>query len=496
MKGRSVSEDAQVRPATDETHTTAVRSVVEAAVAAARPWRAQTGDERANALTAVADTLDARSSSLTRLAREETHLAAPRLRGELRRTTFQLRFFADLIRSGGHIAATVDHADEAWPMGAPRPDLRRHTRPVGPVVVFAAGNFPFAFSVAGGDTASALAAGCPVVVKAHPGHPALSRETADVVAAALLESGAPEGVFALVEGVEAGLQVLRHPGIRAASFTGSIRGGRALLDVANARPVPIPFYGELGSTNPVVVTPGAAIARPEEIAQGFVTSVTGSSGQLCTKPGLLFVPESSPVLESLRGATLPATHPLLDTRIDHGYREGLARLRAHRGVEMLASADGGDAVLLTVDAATFAEDMEALGEECFGPAAIVVRYSSVDEPCRILEQLPGQLTASVVAQDSEVGSELVRELMDVAAELAGRVLWNQWPTGVSVTWAQQHGGPYPAATHPLSTSVGSAAIERFLRPVAYQGVPEELLPDELREHTSFAARRLVDGRTS
>lgn len=480
MTGHTMSEDTQVRSASEETSSETVQVVVGAALAAAGPWRAQTRDMRAQALTVVADALDARSAPLIELAREETHLGEPRLSGELRRTTFQLRFFADLIRSGRDTMATVDLADEAWPMGAPRPDLRRHTRPIGPVVVFAAGNFPFAFSVAGGDTASALAAGCPVIVKAHPGHPSLSRETAKVVAAALADAGAPAGVFALVEGVEAGLQVLRHPDIRAASFTGSIRGGRALLDVANARPVPIPFYGELGSTNPVVVTPEAATARPEEIAEGFVSSVTGSSGQLCTKPGLLFVPEGSPVLEALRGTSLPATHALLDSRIDKGFREGLGRLRARRGVELLASAEGGDATLLTVDAATFADDVEALGEECFGPTAIVVRYASVDEPRRILERLPGQLTAGVVGEDSEVDSEFVRELMDVAAELAGRVLWNQWPTGVSVTWAQQHGGPYPAATHPLSTSVGAAAIERFLRPVTYQGVPKALLPDELK----------------
>ncbi|WP_436700543.1 aldehyde dehydrogenase (NADP(+)) [Nocardioides sp. BYT-33-1] len=471
-----------------------VDAVVAAAAAAARPWRSTAWDDRAHALERVADALDAHADRLVALAAEETHLLEGRLRGELTRTTFQLRFFAGVVRTGRHAGAAVDHADAAWPMGVPRPDLRRHVRALGPVVVFAASNFPFAFSVAGGDTASALAAGCPVVVKAHPGHPRLSSATADLVHDALSGAGAPEGVFALIHGTDAGRQALLHPAVRAASFTGSIAGGRALFDLAAARPQPIPFYGELGSTNPVVVTPAAGAARPGDIADGFVAAVTGSAGQLCTKPGLLFVPEHAPLLDALAGARLAATHPLLNERIDRGFRDGLARLRRVEEVEVLSAADDGDAVLLGVDAAVFARQVDVLGEECFGPASLVVRYRDEAEVVRLLASLPGQLTTSVFAEAEEASTPYVRELVDVAAERAGRVLWNQWPTGLSVTWAQQHGGPYPATTDPRSTSVGASAIDRFLRPVAFQGLPDALLPGELRdEPVPPAAARLVDG---
>ena len=466
-----------------DTDVRAVDALASKAHAAARPWARMPAAGRAAALQAVADALDTESDSLIALARQETHLEEARLQGELRRTTFQLRFFAEIALTGSATTATIDHADADWPMGAPRPDLRRHTRAVGPVVVFAAGNFPFAFSVAGGDTASGLAAGCPVIVKAHPGHPRLSRATAAVVSAALRSSGAPEGVFALVHGVEAGTRALRHPDIRAAAFTGSIRGGRALFDIASSREVPIPFYGELGSTNPVVVTLAAAEARAEEIASGFVASVTGSAGQLCTKPGLLLVPDASPVMTALGDTALPPTHPLLSDQIAAGFRAGATRLGDHPGVTELARASDGDARLFTVDAATFLTDLEALAEECFGPAALVVRYQHDTHAVEVLDRLPGQLTVGVMAEEHEVDSREVQELVEAASELAGRVLWNQWPTGVSVTWAQQHGGPYPATTSPLSTSVGAAAIDRFLRPVAYQNFPEALLPAELREAT-------------
>ena len=471
-----------------------VEAAVAAAAAAARAWRGTSWESRARALERVADALDADAVRLVALARAETHLLEDRLRGELKRTTFQLRFFADLVRTGRHACAAVDHADAAWPMGVPRPDLRRHVRAIGPVLVFAASNFPFAFSVAGGDTASALAAGCPVVVKAHPGHPRLSSATADLVRAALRDAGAPDGVFALIHGTDAGRRALLHPAVQAASFTGSIAGGRALFDLAVSRPQPIPFYGELGSTNPVVVTAAAAAARPGQIADGFVAAVTGSAGQLCTKPGLLLVPEGSPLLEALAGARLPATHPLLGERIDRGFRDGLARLRGVAEVEVLRAADDGDAVLLTVDAATFARQADVLGEECFGPASLVVRYHDEAEAAGLIASLPGQLTTSVFAEPDETEASSVRELVDVAAERSGRVLWNQWPTGLSVTWAQQHGGPYPATTDPRSTSVGASAIDRFLRPVAFQGLPDALLPGELRDDpVPTVAGRLVDG---
>lgn len=489
------STSSLTTPLPEESRAAEVAALVEAAASSTGAWRRTSWDARGRALERVADTLDARAEDLVALAAAETHLLEGRLRGELARTTFQLRFFADLVRTGRHTAPAVDHADPDWPMGAPRPDLRRHARAIGPVVVFAASNFPFAFSVAGGDTASALAAGCPVVVKAHPGHPRLSQLTAELVCSALTEAGVPDGVFALIHGTEAGRLALLHPAVRAASFTGSIAGGRALFDLAASRPQPIPFFGELGSSNPVVVTRAAARARADEIAAGFAASVTGSAGQLCTKPGLLFVPEDSPLPDVLGQTPLASTHPLLNERIDNGFRQGLARLREAEGVDLLRAAAEGDASLFVVDGAAFERDVEVLGEECFGPASLVVRYRDDDQLMRLLGRLPGQLTASVFAEPEETETAFVRHVVDLAAELAGRVLWNQWPTGLSVTWAQQHGGPYPATTDPRATSVGAAAIERFLRPVAFQGFPDDLLPVELREQPSAPCPpRLVDGR--
>ncbi len=266
--------------------------------------------------------------SWCRSAIRETHLGEARLRGELRRTTFQLRLFADVVSDGAYLDVRIDHADPEWPMGAPRPDLRRLLHPIGPVLVFAASNFPFAFSVAGGDTASALAAGCPVVVKAHPGHPELSAATAAVVQRALADAGAPDGVLGLIFGTDAGVAALRAREIKAASFTGSTAGGRALFDIASQRPEPIPFYGELGSVNPVFVTERAAESRAEAIVSEFVASFTLGAGQFCTKPGVLLVPRDSGVVERLAEAELPGAAPLLYPQIQDGYLETLRGLAA------------------------------------------------------------------------------------------------------------------------------------------------------------------------
>ncbi|WP_140416445.1 aldehyde dehydrogenase family protein, partial [Arthrobacter globiformis] len=275
---------AVVLPPTSDTE---LENLLAAAQNAAAPLAALRPAERAGLLDAVADALDGAAGQLIPEAERETRLPEGRLRGELKRTTFQLRLFAEVLRDGGYLDARIDHADADWPMGAPRPDLRRIRVPVGPVVVFAASNFPFAFSVAGGDTASALAAGSPVLLKAHSGHPALSRLTAEVITSALGKAGAPEGTFALIAGTAAGAEALRDPRIKAGAFTGSIPGGRALFDIATSRPDPIPFYGELGSNNPVFVTEAAAKERGKEIAEGFIASFTLGAGQFCTKPGTL-----------------------------------------------------------------------------------------------------------------------------------------------------------------------------------------------------------------
>ncbi|TDP97831.1 aldehyde dehydrogenase (NADP(+)) [Labedaea rhizosphaerae] len=475
-----------------DTAPEALERVLTAAAEAAGPAGVSTPAERAAWLTAAADALDAAADELIELAAGETHLPAkPRLAGELARTTFQLRLFAEVLADGAFLDATVDHADPAWPMGA-RPDIRRMKIAIGPVLVFAASNFPFAFSVAGGDTASALAAGCPVILKAHPGHPRLSDRTGEILREALVGAGAPEGIFAVIDGVEVGVTALKDPRIAAASFTGSVNGGRALFDIANARPVPIPFYGELGSVNPVVVTPGAAAARGAEIAAGYAGSFTLGTGQFCTKPGLLFLPEGHGMTEALRGAVEGASAgQMLTEKIQEGFTAGLSALRDVSGMRVVAD---GPPTLLAIGAADFVAGGETVHEECFGPSSIVVEYADVNELIALLAGLQPGLTATVQGEESE--APLVAALMPVLTALAGRLLWNDWPTGVTVSWAQQHGGPYPATTAPTTTSVGTAAIERFLRPVAWQGFPDVLLPAALREANPWQLPRRVDGKLS
>ncbi|KAA9394901.1 aldehyde dehydrogenase (NADP(+)) [Kocuria coralli] len=459
-----------------------------------RVWSRTARAERARALHAVADALDANAELLIEIAKAETHLADARLTGEVKRTTFQLRLFAEVLTEGSYLDVRVDHADADWPMGA-RPDLRRTSQAVGPVIVYAASNFPFAFSVAGGDTASALAAGASVIVKAHAGHPELSRKTAELVRQALHEAGAPDGLFALIETREVGLQVLRDPRVKAGSFTGSIPGGRALFDVAVSRPEPIPFFGELGSVNPTFVTVKASQERPGEIADGFRGSFTMGSGQFCTKPGVLMLPEGSEILEQLRTQDLPDGQPMLNDRIRSGHSEVLDELSGHPAVEVLAQgsdphgAAPSPTLLLTTTDQLLA-DQETLFRECFGPTGLLVTYRDEQEMVRVAQAIDGQLTATIVGEDDDA---VVTPLLDELREKAGRVLWNQWPTGVSVTYAQQHGGPYPATTAPSTTSVGTAAISRFLRPVAFQGFPLGLLPDELTEQPAETLIRRVDG---
>ncbi|MFD9958639.1 aldehyde dehydrogenase (NADP(+)) [Amycolatopsis sp. NPDC058986] len=479
-----------------ETDPATLEAILAGAVAAARPAAAATPAERARWLDAVADALDAAAGELVPLAHAETHLpASPRLQGELKRTTFQLRLFGKVLADGEYLGATVDHADPDWPMG-PRPDIRRVLVPIGPALVFAASNFPFAFSVAGGDTASALAAGCPVVLKAHPGHEELSARTGQIVREALVAAGAPEGMFDVIHGVEAGVTALKDPRIAASAFTGSVPGGRALFDIAVSRPTPIPFYGELGSVNPVVVTPGALAARGEAVAKGYAGSFSLGAGQFCTKPGLLFLPEGHGLDDVLREAVAAvAAQPMLNDRIASGYENKLGELRDVSGVDVVVegSADGSafTPTLLATTAKEFLAGGAAVHEECFGPASLVVTYTDQAELLDVLATLEPGLTATIQGEEDEAG--LVRGLLPALTRLAGRLLWNDWPTGVTVSWAQQHGGPYPATTAPTTTSVGTAAIERFLRPVAWQGFPDALLPEALRDANPWRLPRRIDG---
>ncbi|HEY0373437.1 MAG TPA: aldehyde dehydrogenase (NADP(+)) [Amnibacterium sp.] len=467
--------------------------LLDAAVAAAPVLAAERPADRAVRLRAVADALDAAAEELIPLAAEESHLGLPRLTGELKRTTFQLRLFAGVLDEGAYLQVTIDHADPDWGMG-PRPDLRRMLRPIGPVAIWAASNFPFAFSVAGGDTASALAAGAPVLLKAHPGHPRLSVATAAVVTRAMADAGAPEGAFALVTGVEIGRTLITDPRIAAGAFTGSLAGGRALFDLASSRPVPIPFFGELGSVNPAVVTPSAAAQRAEEVATGFADSMSLGVGQFCTKPGLLFAPAGSdlPRLVAERLSAVAAA-PMLNEHIARGFAGALDELAGHDGVEVLTRGDTSETptpTLLRTSAATFLADPETLTHEAFGPAALVVEYTDRAELERALAAIDGQLTATVQTVDDDPDAAAV---LPILANRAGRVLVNGWPTGVSVTWAMQHGGPYPATTSVQTTSVGTSAIDRFLRPVTYQSTPGSLLPEPLRDDNPWHLSRRVDG---
>lgn len=445
---------------------------------------------RARVLEAIADSLDAARGGLVQIAAEETGLTADRLDGEVTRTCVQLRLFADVLRDGGYLEIAIDRADPSTT--PPRPDLRRMLVPLGPVAVFSASNFPFAFSVVGGDTASALAAGCPVVVKAHSGHPRLSREVAALAADAAHGAGAPLGTLGLVEGREAGVDLVRHPLIHAVGFTGSLGGGRALFDTASARPRPIPFYGELGSLNPVVVSPAAAASRAEGLARGLAGSMTLGVGQFCTKPGLVFVPPGR-ALEAPLAAALAGHTPqrMLTPSIANAFETSIADLASSAGTRVVfASEQGAGGLGSPVAYATTVGALRAepsLLEERFGPATLLVEYTDEDDLMEGIACVEGALTATVHAED-DLSDRVLRALRP----RAGRLLFSGWPTGVAVSWAQHHGGPWPATTNPLHTSVGATAIRRFLRPIVFQDAPAAALPDELRDDSAALPRR-VDG---
>ena len=470
-----------------------LNAAVEQAQAAFERGRHADPDERAGWLEAVAAGLEQDAGALVEIAGRETHLATLRLEGELKRTVFQLRLFATEIRLGEHFDATIDHADPDWGMG-PRPDLRRYNVPLGVVGVFGASNFPFAFSVMGGDSASALAAGCAVVHKAHDAHRGLAARTAETVTSALEAAGAPSGLFAMVTGRRAGEALVDHPLVKAIGFTGSTAGGRALFDRAAARPEPIPFFGELGGINAVFVTRKAWAARRDEILAGYAGSFTLGMGQFCTKPGLLFVPggHASEAGGQLADALADVTPSrLLSERLHGGYTDAARRLRDTDGVDVLVEGDFTEAPAPTVLRTTAAEarkNPDVLRQEMFGPASLVVEYDDESELAALAELLEGQLTTTLQAEEDDDVAGLTARLTDIS----GRVLWNGWPTGVTVSYAQHHGGPYPATTS-ATTSVGTAAIRRFLRPVAFQTFPASRLPEPLQDGNPWGVPQRVDG---
>lgn len=453
--------------------------------------------DRAVLLDALAAAIEADRDELVALADRETGLGKTRLNGELSRAAFQFRLFAEAVRDGGYLEVTIDSAGPT-PIG-PGPELRRMLVPIGPIAVFGSSNFPFAFSVLGGDTASALAAGNPVVVKAHSSHPLTSRRSAEVLVAAAAAVGAPDGIIGIVYGTEAGRVLVADPRIAAVGFTGSLGAGEALIEIIAGRETPIPFYGELSSLNPLVISPGAAVARAGQLAEGLFGSFTLGAGQLCTKPGIAFVPRGAgdAIVDELAArATTAEPQVLLNGRIAASLGEIRARLVADGGARLVAEG-GGDAVgdgdgfhaapvVLATEVSAFSV---ALAEEAFGPLIVVVVYDDPAEIGRALRMLPHSLTSTIHVEESEpeLAEQLTRELLP----LSGRVVFNGYPTGVRVSWAQHHGGGWPA-TNSLYTSVGVTAIRRFLRPVVFQDAPASVLPEELRNGYSGVPRR-IDG---
>jgi NADP-dependent aldehyde dehydrogenase len=481
-----------------ETPAAEIAQLSARAVVAAAWLVAQGREGRARLLNALADGLESRSDEIVAMADRESALGVARLTGELGRTCFQLRFMGEVAHEGSYLDVSIDHAGES-PMGW-RPDLRRINLPLGPVAVFGASNFPLAFSTPGGDTASALAAGCPVIVKAHPSHAGTSVLVDEIFRNVLGAFGAPEGIFALVFGREAGISLVTDPNIAAVGFTGSLAGGRALFNAACSREVPIPFYGELGRVNPLVVTDAAAEFRALDIGLGIAGSMTQGNGQFCTKPGLYLVPDSEAgarvvdaIVEAL--AAVSPTH-MLNDGIRDAYRSAVARVTALDDVTALFAAQGSDRevapLLVEISTQVLAgENRALLIEEHFGPFGVVIRYRNQEELAHVLAVLPPALTGTVHttgASDPQL-SDIVRELV----KRSGRIVFNGYPTGVAVSWSMHHGGQYPAATS-TSTSVGSNAISRWLRTVVYQDAPLELLPTELHDELMPGLARRIDGK--
>ncbi|MCY3906408.1 MAG: aldehyde dehydrogenase (NADP(+)) [Anaerolineaceae bacterium] len=500
------SVDPRTRQPGETRFYSATAQEIDAAVRAAADAFASTrlfpATTLADFLDTTAEEIEACADALIATADAETALGSVRLNGELARTTGQLRAFSALLREGSHVEAVIDTAlPERTPL--PRPDIRRMLLPLGPVAVFSASNFPFAFATAGGDSAAAFAAGCPVIVKGHPGHPATSELFAHAINAAVSACGFPPGCFSLLQGDghDVGRQLVEHPFLEAVGFTGSLNGGRALHDIAAQRPRPIPVFARRGSTNPVVITAGALAERSEAIVQGLAASATLGVGQFCTNPGLVLLPagEAASTFITACRAAIMAIEPgiLLNAAVESGLVQGVRRSAALDNVQTQArevrSRTQGFSYPHTVmqtDATTLIENPD-LQEEHFGPVTLFVTWDGQDELDHVLRSLGGQLTGSIHCGSDE--AESLRPLLDAMREKVGRLVWNGYPTGVDVTAAMHHGGPWPASNAANTTSVGSNAIRRFLRPVAWQDVPDELLPEALQNSNPLGIVRLVNG---
>ncbi|MCI0707652.1 MAG: aldehyde dehydrogenase (NADP(+)) [Ignavibacteriae bacterium] len=495
------SAERELEPQFHEATPKEIDAAVQLAETAFQQYRTTSGKTKAAFLEAIADEIMALGDELLHRCSEETGLPEARLVNERGRTVNQLKLFASLVREGSWVDARIDPADpERKPL--PKPDVRSMQRPLGPVAVFGSSNFPLAFSVAGGDTASALAAGCTVVAKAHPAHPGTCELIGRAIQQAVKKLGMPEGTFSMVQGKsnDVGLALVRHPLIKALGFTGSFRGGKALFDEANMRPTPIPVYAEMGSTNPVFILPRALKERNETIARDLSASVTLGVGQFCTNPGLVFLQHSadeSQFTEAL-SKNLDEAPPgvMLTPAIQTNFGKGLELLKSIRDVSVLTTSRQDDSVhkgtptLLQTNVQSFLNN-QTLQEEVFGPSTLVVTGDGKQELFHAAEALHGHLTATIHGTPEDLAE--YAGLIAILEQKVGRLIVNGYPTGVEVTHAMVHGGPYPATTDSRTTSVGTAAITRFTRPVCYQNFPAELLPEELRNHNPLGIWRLVNG---
>ncbi|PCE23916.1 aldehyde dehydrogenase (NADP(+)) [Paraburkholderia acidicola] len=496
------ARNAEIEPTFGAGGTTEVERACELAARAFDSYRAAPLETRARFLEAIADNIVSLGDVLIERAHAESALPKARLEGERGRTVGQLKLFAALVREGRWLTATLDSAlPERKPL--PRPDLRLQKIPVGPVAVFGASNFPLAFSVAGGDTASALAAGCPVVAKAHPAHLGTSELVGRAIQKAVVDCDLPEGVFSLLVGAgnEIGEALVAHPAIKSVGFTGSRRGGLALVDIAAKRREPIPVFAEMSSVNPFFLLPGALKRRGDEIAAGFVESVTLGVGQFCTNPGLVITLDGEETQRFIDAAAQAlakkGAQTMLTAGIAAAYKDGVLQRGEERGVTTVAQGMASDAscaalpALFTTNAMHFLATPE-LEDEIFGPTSLIVICPTIDDMLQVARHVEGQLTATLQLEAEDY--PLARQLLPVLERKAGRILANGFPTGVEVSYAMVHGGPFPATSDPRATSVGATAIERFLRPVCYQDLPAELLPEALRDENPLKLWRLRDGK--
>jgi len=502
---RLQSLDASTGEALPFAFTQATEAEVDAACLAADSAFAQfrhlSPARRAEFLEAIADEIDALGDDFVAIVCRETALPAARIQGERGRTSGQMRLFAKVLRRGDFLGARIDLAlPDRKPL--PRVDLRQYRIGVGPVAVFGASNFPLAFSTAGGDTAAALASGCPVVFKAHSGHMATADQVGCAIIRAAEKTGMPKGVFNMIFGGGVGEWLVKHPAIQAVGFTGSLSGGNALCKMAAERPQPIPVFAEMSSINPVVLLPEALASRGETVAKDLAASVVMGCGQFCTNPGLV-IGVSSPAFTAFLGqlqAQMAAQAPqtMLNAGGLRSYSQGLAHLLAHPGVTHLAgetqSGNQARPQLFKADVSLLLEGDELLQEEVFGPATIVIEAKDDAQLKAALQGLRGQLTATLIGESADLVA--YQWLVPLLEQKVGRILVNGYPTGVEVCEAMVHGGPYPATSDSRGTSVGTLAIDRFLRPVCYQNYPQELLPEALRNSNPLGLKRLVNGEWS